>query len=271
MAKQKIQSDLEVDGTVTAAPATASNHLVTKAQLDLKANLAGAAFTEIPTAPTAAAGTNTDELATTAFVLNNTNNNAILTTGNQTFTGFKSTVSSGSRVNGLRLQSTASSGSLVNNPVIDVLSNGSTSVGMFMNNTNGGIAQYIESYNGTALRINTFNSTGKGIVLTSDISATGNLLEFPLGKISSSGNLTSKKYNINLDGGSADSAGNATLSSGTITVNTTAATANSLIQLTLKTSGGTIGTINYTTAAGSFTITSSNSLDTSTITYLIIN
>jgi hypothetical protein len=66
--------------------------------------------------------------------------------------------------------------------------------------------------------------------------------------------------------------GNATLVSGTVTVTTGAATANSYIMLTRKTSGGTIGTaITYTTTGGSFTITSDNILDTSTFTWLVIN
>lgn len=47
--------------------------------LDLKSNLAGPTFTGVPAAPTAAAGTNTTQLATTAFVTA-INNNAAYTT-----------------------------------------------------------------------------------------------------------------------------------------------------------------------------------------------
>lgn len=66
--------------------------------------------------------------------------------------------------------------------------------------------------------------------------------------------------------------GNATLVTGTVTVTTSAATANSYIILTRKTSGGTIGTaITYTTTAGSFTITSDSVLDTSTFTWFVLN
>jgi hypothetical protein len=73
--------------------------------------------------------------------------------------------------------------------------------------------------------------------------------------------------------GAAAVVGNAALSSGTVTVNTTAVKANSYIVLTRKTSGGTIGTaITYTINAGtSFTITSDNVLDTSTFTWFIVN
>jgi hypothetical protein len=261
------QNSLAVDGTgVKFLTVDATN-----AGLALKANSNNTNLTGIPLAPTAAAGTNTTQIATTAFVIANTNSNALLLTGDQSFTGSKSaTNTSGAATNGIRLIQTATGA--VNTAYSMIIGNNSSSgSGLMTSNTNGGVAHYIESINGTGLRINTFGSTGKGINLIAEAGATGNLLEFPLGKISSNGNLTSKKYNVNLDGGLADSAGNATLASGTITINTTAATANSLIQLTLKTSGGTIGTINYTTAAGSFTINSSNTLDTSTITYLIIN
>lgn len=59
---------LEVNGNITANVATASNHVVVKSQLDLKADIASPAFTGTPTAPTATAGTNTTQVATTAFV-----------------------------------------------------------------------------------------------------------------------------------------------------------------------------------------------------------
>ncbi len=48
--------------------ATSATDLVRKSQLDLKANAANAALTGAPTAPTAAGGTNTTQIATTAFV-----------------------------------------------------------------------------------------------------------------------------------------------------------------------------------------------------------
>lgn len=54
--------------TVSGANATLSTHFVTKSQSDLKADLASPTFTGAPTAPTATAGTNTTQIATTAFV-----------------------------------------------------------------------------------------------------------------------------------------------------------------------------------------------------------
>lgn len=67
-------------------------------------------------------------------------------------------------------------------------------------------------------------------------------------------------------------AGNATLVGGTVTVANTSVTANTVVMLTRKTSGGTIGTaITYTLSAGtSFTITSDNVLDTSVFSYFLI-
>lgn len=72
--------------------------------------------------------------------------------------------------------------------------------------------------------------------------------------------------------GSNQRAGNLTLVAGTQTVSNTTVTANTIVQLTRKTSGGTIGTaITYTLSAGtSFTVTSDSILDTSTFSYLLI-
>lgn len=77
---------------------------------------------------------------------------------------------------------------------------------------------------------------------------------------------------VALSTGSAPIAGNATLVAGTVAVSTTAATADCIVMLTRKTSGGTIGTaITYTISAGtSFTITSDNVLDTSTFSWFIV-
>lgn len=68
---------LNVTGNITASAGTVANHVVNKSQLDLKANLASPAFTGVPTAPTAAPGTNTTQVATTAFVLANTSTGSL--------------------------------------------------------------------------------------------------------------------------------------------------------------------------------------------------
>lgn len=77
---------------------------------------------------------------------------------------------------------------------------------------------------------------------------------------------------LSITSGTNQRAGNATLVAGTVTVSNTTVTANTVVILTRKTSGGTIGTaITYTLSAGaSFTITSDNILDTSVFSYLLI-
>lgn len=66
--------------------------------------------------------------------------------------------------------------------------------------------------------------------------------------------------------------GNFVLVAGTKTVLDSSVTANTIVLLTRKTSGGTIGTaITYTTSPGSsFTVNSDNILDTSTFSYLLV-
>ncbi len=64
--------------------------------------------------------------------------------------------------------------------------------------------------------------------------------------------------------------GNATLVAGTIAVANTLVTADSIVVVGRKTIGGTVGNMSYTVSAGvGFTITSSNALDTSVVSYHI--
>lgn len=76
-----------------------------------------------------------------------------------------------------------------------------------------------------------------------------------------------------MSSGANQRAGNIALIGGTIAVANTTVQANTVVLLTRKTSGGTIGTsITYTVTAGvGFTITSDNILDTSTFTYVLID
>lgn len=59
---------LQVNGNITASAGTTANHVVTKSQLDSKADLASPTFTGDPKAPTPTAGDNDTSIATTAFV-----------------------------------------------------------------------------------------------------------------------------------------------------------------------------------------------------------
>ena len=61
-------TDIAVSGQATGVAADSPNEFVIKSQLDLKAPLSSPTFTGTVTAPTAAPGTNTTQIATTAFV-----------------------------------------------------------------------------------------------------------------------------------------------------------------------------------------------------------
>lgn len=76
----------QVDNTSDLAKPVST---ATQTALDLKAPLASPALTGIPTAPTAAVGTNSTQLATTAFVIGERSSIATLT--NKTITGAKET------------------------------------------------------------------------------------------------------------------------------------------------------------------------------------
>lgn len=66
-------------------------------------------------------------------------------------------------------------------------------------------------------------------------------------------------------------AGNATLVAGTVTVTNATVTANTAILHSVKTAGGTPGTVGYSVVSGtSFTLTSSSGSDTSVINYKLI-
>lgn len=76
---------------------------------------------------------------------------------------------------------------------------------------------------------------------------------------------------LSVTSGTNQRAGNAVLVGGTVTINNTTVTANTLVMLSPKTASGTLGTYTYTLSAGaSFTINSSSAIDTSTISYFLI-
>ena len=71
-----------------------SSDFITQAQVDLKANIASPTLTGTPTAPTATNGTNTTQIATTAFVMANTSNTATSGTYVPVFTNTMNVTSS---------------------------------------------------------------------------------------------------------------------------------------------------------------------------------
>lgn len=96
----------------------------------------------------------------------------------------------------------------------------------------------------------------------------------PSDKFHMSGNfrLGTAGNKIKIKSGANASVGTATLVAGTVTVNTTAVSATSMIFLSVSTVGGTQGILSYTKTVGaSFTVTSTSASDTSTIDWLIID
>lgn len=76
---------------------------------------------------------------------------------------------------------------------------------------------------------------------------------------------------LQLKTGSNARVGTATLAGGTVTIANTSVTANTIVLLTRKTNGGTVGNIGYVaTPATGFVVTSSSSTDTSVFNYVLI-
>jgi hypothetical protein len=121
---------------------------------------------------------------------------------------------------------------------------------------------------------------GSGTGFSIPVTAVGLTGVVPVSLWTAGGILVGGKINVTTSG-SAQSFGSATLVSGTVTVSTTAVTANSKIILTYGTTSGTIGipTPGTITAGTSFVINSLtagttstlNTADNSTVTYWIVN
>ena len=97
-----------VPAAPTAAPGTSTTQLATTAFVttadDLKANLASPTFTGVPAAPTAAAATSTTQIATTAFVTTADNLKANL--ASPTFTGVPAAPTAAAATNTTQLATT---------------------------------------------------------------------------------------------------------------------------------------------------------------------
>jgi hypothetical protein len=79
-------------------------------------------------------------------------------------------------------------------------------------------------------------------------------------------------FGLSVKAGANDKLGTAQLSAGTVTVNNSSITSNSVIFLTSQSDGGTPGFVRVTAkvTSTSFTITSSSNTDTSTIAWMIV-
>jgi hypothetical protein len=200
-----------------------------------------AVFLNTPTAPTATAGTNTTQIATTAFVANADSGNVKLT-GTQIITGTK--------------QFTSPTGG---NGIFSL--NNSTSNGIELSNTSAGVA--VKSVSSSSGNNIVSNHTGTGLNYVGQNNGTNTFTVDKTGKVEAS------KLNLSTTAG-AQSVGNANMVAGTVTITTTAATTNSVIMLT-RNSVGITGFLTYTTADGSFTINSNVIGDAGVISYVIFN
>lgn len=112
---------------------------------------------------------------------------------------------------------------------------------------------------GTKMQFRTTPIGSTTLTSVAEVTAAGNL------------NLQIVGTTFGIKEGSNAKMGTATLVAGTVTVNTTAVTANSRIFLTSQVDGGTPGFLRVTArvAGTSFTITSSNAADTSTVAWVM--
>ena len=145
---------LQINGTVSASPATLANQVVVKSQLDLKANIASPALTGTPTAPTPTEGSAGTQIANKDYVLANGSANAVLLTGDQSFTGVKTfTNPSGG---GTRIVGVNNDPSI--NGLIELTTNANGSRALNINHNGNGIGIRIEatsSSNNQAILVNT--------------------------------------------------------------------------------------------------------------------
>jgi hypothetical protein len=179
------QNSLTVDGSGVKFPTVDA----VNTNLNLKANLASPALTGTPTAPTATAGTNTTQVATTAFVtgaVSTANANAVLLTGNQSsISGAKSwsantqfPLNNGISLTNSSSNSTYGAGALLITNTGDgfgsSILNNSVGFGLgILNSSTGTAIQLQQSSNGRLIQLNNLgvglglsianNSTGVGI------------------------------------------------------------------------------------------------------------
>ena len=173
-------------------------------------------FAQIPTAPTATAGTNTTQIATTAFVQSTNNTNALLLTGNQSFTGYKTSTSSDASPSGFNLtNSNTTTGAPVANFNNSALASNNSSTAVRISNSNAGDAtsaiQVINENAGfgsfqknISSGIGSFQenwSTGLLVQLDSRTGSTGDLIRFTkhgllTGKVNQNGEITAPKLTM---------------------------------------------------------------------------
>lgn len=147
-------------------------------------------------------------------------------------------------------------------------------VRLFRNTSTTSTASSFSVYkgDGTATIQHFFGSQSNAYVNASTGSFMVGKTSSPLAKLDVNGDIQ-VGTKLKITTGTNASAGTGTLSAGTVTVSTTAVTANSLIFLTDTSNGANIGVLSVgtKTPGTSFVVNSSNALDSSTFNWLIIN
>lgn len=166
------------------------------------APLASPGFTGIPTAPTATVGTNTTQIATTAFVLANAggiDTSALHQTGNESFTGNKSVINTGSsQTSGILGTNNGGAGSsvifLTNNVASSSASalrvtNNDVGYGVLVTNANGGSGFGITGLGAGDNVVAIMGSTASGYNYVGKSGSTNTFTVNKAGDIYSAGNI----------------------------------------------------------------------------------
>lgn len=194
-----------------------------------------------------------------------------VTTGTNTTAGLSVISNSLTTGNGVDIRSSSvTSGNLASiiSTSTAAASNTLTGLNIAISGANGTNAQTVRGQIISVTNTNATSGTNTALTLTASGATTANTaLNVTAGTV----NLAAA-VPLNIASGTNSRAGNATLVGGSVTVSNTTVTANTIVILTRKVSGGTLGTaITYTLSAGnSFTINSDNILDTSTFSYMLI-
>jgi hypothetical protein len=150
--------------------------------------------------------------------------------------------------------------------------NGVWSLNYLLSTNNVLAATWVQLVNGTGDLLAVVGTTNQ-IVATPNTPSSGTTTLTIPGTFSAPGSVSVGTKLFITTGTNASAGQTGAMTGGTITVATTAVTANSLIYLTVGVPGGTVGSpyVSSVATGTSFTISSTSTLDTSKVNWLIIN
>jgi hypothetical protein len=177
------QNNLTFDGSGVKYPTVDAVNTA----LNLKANLASPALTGTPTAPTP---TTTTGIAN-KFYVDGLDVNNVKLTGSQTIAGNKTF--SGDVLPSRIIQTNSSSGTAFTAYSNSMIVSGTGGSGLYTQVLSGGMGQLAAVTNGVGYNVEVLGNSGVGIKLISN-SSTGDLLQFPSGKIDYLGKIISTAH-----------------------------------------------------------------------------